>query len=89
MLDFTNGAAVATYAGLKTVARQGFSCRAICGSRMDSWEGQVVEEVFTRQGIEFDVFDVQIDGRQAQVVCQAGRLPGDGVQERVDTGRLE
>ncbi len=69
VLDFTNGAAVATYAGLRTVAKQGLSCRAICGSRMDSWEGQIVEEVFTRQGIGFEVIDVRIGRQQARVVC--------------------
>ena len=33
LVDFSNGAAIATREGLKLLARQGFQCMAFCGTR--------------------------------------------------------
>jgi glycosyltransferase involved in cell wall biosynthesis len=43
-------------------------CQVICGSRMDSWEEKVVEEVLARQGVDFEFRDAQIDRQPAQVL---------------------
>ena len=75
VLDFTNGAAVATYAGLKTLAENGFSCKIFCGSRMDSQEEKNAEEVFARQGILFDTTERSSGHRRATFL----RAQSDGI----------
>jgi glycosyltransferase involved in cell wall biosynthesis len=67
-LDFTNGAAVATYAGLRTLAQQGFSCKVFCGSRMDSHEEKNVEDVLRLQGLAFEATGKQIGPHQLRLL---------------------
>ena len=67
VVDFTNGAAVATFAGLKALAAQGFECQAFCATRLDSAEEGLIGEVLARQGIDYEV-------RNAQIGPYRGRL---------------
>jgi glycosyltransferase involved in cell wall biosynthesis len=68
VMDFTNGAAVATYAGLRMLARQGFSCEVLCASRMDAWESKPVEAVLSQQGVGFQFRDVELDQYRGQLL---------------------
>ena len=48
VIDFSNGAATATLAGLALLARSGFDCQAFCNSHMDAAE-EVPVEAFLAQ----------------------------------------
>jgi hypothetical protein len=51
LVDFTNGAATTTLDGLQVLAGQGFECQAFCGTRLDSWEEVLVEEVLAQEAM--------------------------------------
>jgi glycosyltransferase involved in cell wall biosynthesis/GT2 family glycosyltransferase len=66
VLDFTNGAAVATYAGLRMAAKLGFNCDVLCSSQMDSRDATTIEDVFARQGITYEVCEVSLAQQPAR-----------------------
>jgi len=60
LVDFTNGAAIATREGLKLLATQGFQCMAFCGTRLDeAGEGLIQEQLFRRK-IDYEVRKVRL-----------------------------
>ncbi len=74
LVDFTNGAAIATREGLKLLAAQGFQCMAFCGTRLDeAGEGLIQEQLFRRK-INYEV-------RKARLVVPGGEQgAGSGEQ---------
>ncbi len=62
LVDFSNGAAIATREGLKLLAAHGFRCMAFCGTRLDeAGEGLVQEQLFRRR-IGYEVRKVRLGG---------------------------
>ena len=68
ILDFTNGAAMATLDGLGLLARSGFECQAFCSSRMDAWEEVLVEEILAQRQIPYVVRNAQIGAFQGRMI---------------------
>ena len=71
VIDFTNGAAVATYAGLRLLASEGFFCDVFCGSRMDAWEQKSIEELFAKQGLNVEVRESQLGEHRAELLASS------------------
>ncbi len=67
LLDFTNGAAMATLDGLTLLARSGFECEAFCGSHMDDWQEVLVEEILARRRVRYVVRNAQIGAYRARM----------------------
>ncbi len=92
LVDFTNGAAIATREGLKLLATQGFQCMAFCGTRLDeAGEGLIQEQLFRRK-INYEVRKVRLVAGGEQAQCRsarglAGGLSGWSVRSLVDGGR--
>ena len=68
VLDFTNGAAVATFSGLRLLAQQGFDCQAFCGTRFDACEECTIEEILEMQGLKYDTKRVQLESHPCELL---------------------
>ncbi len=68
VLDFSNGASVATYAGLKTLAAQGFECQAFCATRLDAAEEGLIGEVLARHGIDYEIRNAVIGQHRGRML---------------------
>jgi hypothetical protein len=71
VLDFSNGAAIATRDGLKLLAAEGFNCEAFCGTRLDGAHEGLIQESLSRQDLRYVVRKAKIgpcDGRMIFVV---------------------
>ena len=72
LVDFSNGAAIATREGLKLLATQGFQCMAFCGTRLDeAGEGLIQEQLFRRK-INYEVRKVRLVPRERGVSGRSG-----------------
>ncbi len=88
LLDFTNGAAIATRDGLHLLADLGFQCEAFCGTRLDESQECLIEAPLARRGEHPS--HVTIDGNLPvtlfENVSTPGRLPGVQDAEAFLTG---
>jgi hypothetical protein len=76
VLDFTNGAAIATLDGLSSLARLGVNCEAFCSSYMDAHEEVLVEEVLARRKMRYVVRNAQIGTFKNRMIFTAhGQVP--------------
>jgi hypothetical protein len=60
VLDFTNGAAIATRDGLRALIEQGFECQAFCGTRLDDAQEGLLQESLFRRGVRCEVRKVKM-----------------------------
>jgi glycosyltransferase involved in cell wall biosynthesis len=67
IVDFYNGAAIATVHSLQLLQRQGFECQAFCGSRLDAPDESQLEEQLDRQQAPYE-------SRQAKIGDYEGRM---------------
>jgi glycosyltransferase involved in cell wall biosynthesis len=76
LVDFTNGAAIATRDGLTALAGQGFECMVFCGTRLDTAEEGSVEESLARQRIAYTVRPTEIGRYQGFMFFTShGKVP--------------
>ena len=68
LVDFANGAATATYDGLKLLAAQGFHCTAFCGTRLDVVNDGLVQESLFRRGVGYEVRNAKIGMYDARLI---------------------
>ena len=66
LVDFSNGAAIATREGLKLLAAQGIECMAFCGTRLDEASEGLIQEQLFRRKIKYMVRKVRIPVSRAQ-----------------------
>ncbi|MHB9049793.1 MAG: glycosyltransferase, partial [Pirellulales bacterium] len=76
LVDYFNGAAIATSQGLECLQRQGFECQAFCGSRLDAPEELLVEEQLARQKEQYEVRKAKIGDYDARMIfAMHGKVP--------------
>jgi glycosyltransferase involved in cell wall biosynthesis len=55
LIDYSSGAAIATYQSLELLARSGFRCLSYCAARMDFGEEVCLEETLAEMGLAYQV----------------------------------
>jgi glycosyltransferase involved in cell wall biosynthesis/GT2 family glycosyltransferase len=76
VIDYTNGAAVATFAGIKALTAQGFECQAFCATQFDAREAVDINKVMTRLGLKYEIRNARIGPYYGRMIfAMAENLP--------------
>jgi hypothetical protein len=69
IVDFSNGASVATLDVLHRLCASGFECRAICTPKLDLQKGTCLEHVLDSSGEVYQVLPAACGTERAHVLC--------------------
>jgi glycosyltransferase involved in cell wall biosynthesis len=76
LIDFYNGAAIASAHALQLLKKQGFDCEVFCGSRLDAPGESLVEELLANQQYPYEVRRAKIADYEARMIfTRQGDVP--------------
>ncbi len=76
LIDYSSGAAIASYQSLELLARSGFRCLSYCAARMDFNEEVCLRETLAEMHLPYQVEDATIAGRAMRLVhTRLGAVP--------------